>query len=99
MSDDAGLPDFADQAVAGDDVGLDFSSEEDLLDVDKLRDVFQSVLDDPLGDDSGSPDIESDGDLLFLEDSILEDEHEPEVTFSLDEEDEAPGPKQKKKTK
>jgi hypothetical protein len=73
--------------VPGDDE-LEFISEDDILDVDKLRDVFQSVLNSSISDTTDSrDDDDTSADLLFLEDvSLIEDEHEPEVTFSLEEE-------------
>jgi cell division initiation protein len=64
---------------------LEFLSEDDILDVDKLRDIFQSVLDEGGGEAHNSHDGDDEtADLLFLEDDLLEDHHEPEVTFSLD---------------
>jgi DivIVA domain-containing protein len=98
--EDTRLPDFEEQGDTAYEGGLDFSSEEDILDEDKLRDVFQSVLDDSVSDTDDNRDgDDSSSDLLFLEDSIIEDEHEPEVTFSLDEEtvDSKPAKKKKKK--
>jgi len=68
-----------------DDGALEFLNEDDILDVDKLRNVFQSVLDNELGESQDS--WEGDGetaDLLFLDD-LLEDEPEPKVTFAVDE--------------
>ena len=62
-------------------------SEDDILDVDKLRGIFQSVLDEGTSDvhDSREGD-DATADLLFLyDDDLMQDEHEPEVTFSLDE--------------
>jgi len=84
---DTRLPEFQVQDETPDDSGaLEFLSEDDILDVDKLRDVFQSVLDDSFTDTPSSRDEDDSGaDLLFLEDSSIEDEHEPEVTFSLEE--------------
>jgi hypothetical protein len=68
-----------------DDGALEFLSEDDILDVDKLRNVFQSVLDEDLRDSHESPeDDDVTADLLFLDD-LLEDEPEPKVTFSMDE--------------
>jgi len=100
QEEDMRLPDFEEQDEASDNGGLDFLSEDDILDVDKLRGVFQSVLDESVSDGPNSrEDGESSGDLLFLEDSILEDEHEPEVTFSLDEEKADKTPPKKGKTK
>ena len=71
---------------ADDDYGLDFLNEDHILDVDKLRDMFQSVLDDTVSDshDSRSADDTS-SDLLFFGDDFIEDQNEPQVTFSEDE--------------
>jgi hypothetical protein len=86
--EDTRLPDYReedDAAFAGDD--LEFLSEDDILDVDKLRGIFQSVLDEGTSDvhDSREGD-DLTADLLFLDDDdLMQDEHEPEVTFSLDE--------------
>ena len=67
------------------DGALEFLSEDDILDVDKLRNVFQSVLDEDLRDSHESPEGDDvTADLLFLDD-LLEDEPEPKVTFSMDE--------------
>jgi DivIVA domain-containing protein len=88
QEEDTRLPDYEEQdETLGDDGALEFLSEEDILDVDKLRDVFQSVLDDSVSDSHNSreDDDDSSADLLFLEDVTIEDEHEPEVTFSMDE--------------
>ena len=88
QKEDTRLPDYEEQDETRDDDGaLEFLSEDDILDVDKLRDVFQSVLDDSVSDSHNSRDDDDDSsaDLLFLEDVEMEDEHEPEVTFSLDE--------------
>jgi len=72
-----------------DDDELEFLSEDDILDVDKLRGVFQSVLDDSVSDAPTSREDEEEtaADLLFFDDDLLEvmNEPEPEVTFSLDE--------------
>ena len=81
LSDD---DEFEDDSVAGDE--LEFLSEDDILDVDKLRGIFQSVLDDSVSDaPSSRGDDETTADLLFFDDDLLEIEHEPAVTFSLDE--------------
>ena len=99
LPEDTRLPDFEeqDETAGGDE--LEFLSEDDILDVDKLRNVFQSVLDGPGSETSSSrEDDDSGADLLFLEDSIIEDEHEPEVTFSLDEDDAGKKSKNKEKT-
>ncbi|MDX2434485.1 MAG: DivIVA domain-containing protein [Desulfobacterales bacterium] len=87
LPEDTGLPDFAEQDETFDD-DLEFLTEDDLLDVDKLRGIFQSALDGSTSDTPNSRE-DDDGlsaDLLFLEDDIMDDEHEPKVTFSLDEE-------------
>jgi cell division initiation protein len=85
--EDARLPDYRqddDRASGGGDE-LEFLSEDDILDVDKLRDIFQSVLDEGVDDGHISCDVDEEtADLLFIEDDLLEDHHEPEVTFSLD---------------
>ncbi len=66
--------------------GLEFLSEDDILDVDKLRSIFQSVLDEDVSNGHNSrEEDDATADLLFLEDYLVEDEHEPEVTISLDE--------------
>jgi len=68
-----------------DDEGLEFLNEDDMLDVDKLRNVFQSVLDDEVGGSHESRESdEVTDDLLFLDD-LIDDEPEPKVTFSTDE--------------
>ena len=87
LPEDTRLPDFAEQdETFGDD--LEFLTEDDLLDVDKLRGIFQSAMDGTTSDTPNSREEDDDlsADLLFLEDDIMEDEHEPKVTFSLDEE-------------
>ena len=83
--EDTRLPGFEEQDETYDD-DLEFLSEDDILDVDKLRGVFQSVLDSSVSDTPNSRDYDDDSssDLLFLED-ILEEEHEPAVSFSLEE--------------
>jgi cell division initiation protein len=88
QKEDTRLPDYEEQDETHDDDGaLEFLSEDDILDVDKLRDIFQSALDDSQTDShkSREEDDDSSADLLFLEDVEMEDEHEPEVTFSMDE--------------
>jgi DNA repair exonuclease SbcCD ATPase subunit len=87
------LPGFDEQEETYDD-DLEFLSEDDILDVDKLRGVFQSVLDSSVSDTPNSREFDDDSssDLLFLED-ILEEEHEPEVTFSREEENAGTKPK------
>ena len=101
QEEDTGLPDFEEQDETSDDKGLEFLSEDDILDVEKLRGVFQSVLDESVSDgpNSREDDDDSSADLLFLEDSIIEDEHEPEVTFALDEEISGKKPQIKGKAK
>ncbi len=80
------LPDFRKDEEAAGEGDLEFLSEDDILDVDKLRGIFQSVLDE--GPDEGHAGHEGEdaaADLLFLEDDLTADDHEPEVTFSLEE--------------
>jgi len=81
------LPEYGskDDAPSGESE-LEFLSEDDILDVDKLRGIFQSVLDEGLseGHESREGDDVS-ADLLFLEEDFIEDDHEPEVTYALDE--------------
>jgi len=91
--EDTMLPGFEEQDETYDD-DLEFLSEDDILDVDKLRGVFQSVLDNSVSDtpNSREDDDDSSADLLFLED-LLEDEHEPEVSFSLNEGNAGKNPK------
>jgi cell division initiation protein len=82
----AAVQEFQDEEEDFDDDGaLEFLNEDDILDTDKLRNVFQSVLDDEFGEshDSRKGDDET-ADLLFLDD-LLEDEPEPKVIFSMDE--------------
>jgi cell division initiation protein len=88
QAEESRLPDFEVQDdTFGDDDALEFLSEDDILDVDKLRDVFQSVLDDSISDSPESrEDDETSADLLFLEDFDIQDEPEPEVTFSIKDE-------------
>ena len=71
-----------------DDEALEFLNEDDILDVDKLRNVFQSVLDDDVGNGHESREGDDDvtADLLFFDDDLLEDEPEPKVSFA-DEKD------------
>ncbi|KPJ97299.1 MAG: hypothetical protein AMJ60_11905 [Desulfobacterales bacterium SG8_35] len=81
------LPDYHDEddGTSG-GADLEFLSEDDILDVDKLRGIFQSVLDEGISDGHESRDgDDATADLLFLEEDFFEDDHEPEVTFSLDE--------------
>jgi len=71
-----------------DDEALEFLNEDDILDVDKLRNVFQSVLNDDLGRGYESRKGEDDdvtAELLFFDDDLLEDEPEPKVSFAVDE--------------
>ena len=85
--EDTKLPDYRgeDDGASGDS-GLEFLNEDDILDVDKLRGIFQSVLDEDVSDShNGRDGDDATADLLFLEDDIIADDHEPEVTFSLDE--------------
>ena len=95
--EDTRLPDYSDEG-ADEGEELEFLNEDDIMDVDKLRGIFQSVLDEGISDGHESREGEdASADLLFLEDALLEDEHEPEVTFSLDEKDSGKQKKSKKK--
>jgi len=87
FEEDTRLTDNEEQDEGPDDSNLEFLSEDDILDVDKLRGIFQSVLDEGLSEGHASREgDEASADLLFLEeDFIIDDEHEPEVTFALDE--------------
>jgi len=97
VEEDTRLPDYEEQDEGADDSALEFLSEDDILDVDKLRGIFQSVLDEGISDAPESRDGDDvTADLLFLEDDFLEDEHEPEVTFSLDEKEPERQPKLRK---
>ena len=82
--EDSTVQDYQDYETFDDD-GLEFINEDDILDVDKLRNVFQSVLDDDISDSHESREGDDvTAELLFLDD-LIEDGPEPEVTFSLDE--------------
>lgn len=86
----AELPGFREEEEAEESSGeeLEFLSEDDILDVDRLKDIFQSVLDEGMADAPASREgNEVSADLLFLDDDLMEDEHEPEVIFSLDDYD------------
>jgi len=87
QAEDTRLPDYReddDGVFAGDE--LEFLCEDDILDVDKLRNIFQSVLDEGVSDAHNNRNgDDTTADLLFLEDDLFEDDHEPEVSFSLDE--------------
>jgi DivIVA domain-containing protein len=56
--------------------------EEDILDEDKLRDLFASIMDDDISAEEASTDDDS-GLLAGVD--MTEDDHEPEVTFILDD--------------
>jgi cell division initiation protein len=97
IEEDTRVPENEEQEDADEDFGLEFLSEDHILDVDKLRDMFQSVLDDTVSDGHDSRGGEdSSADLLFFEDDFIEDQHEPQVTFSLDENKTEINPKAKK---
>ena len=85
----AELPGFREEEDTGEGgEELEFLSEDDILDVDRLKDIFQSVLDEGMADAHESREgDEVSADLLFLDDDLMEDEHEPEVIFSLDDYD------------
>ena len=93
-TEDSRLPDYEELDQDSDDSALEFLSEDDILDVDKLRGIFQSVLDEGISDAPESRDgDEATADLLFLEEDFIEDDHEPEVSFSLDEKETDEKPK------
>jgi DivIVA domain-containing protein len=97
FEEDTRLPADEEQEDDDDATALDFLSEDDLLDVDKLRGMFQSVLEDTITDGHNSRGSEdSSADLLFFEDDFLEDQHEPQVTFSLEDNKGDDKPKAKK---
>ena len=79
--------DFEEEVEDFEDDALEFLNEDDILDVDKLRNVFQSVLDDEVGGGYKSRGGENDetADLLFFDDDLLEDEPEPIVSFVMDD--------------
>jgi len=66
IKEDTRLPDYEEQDDVDDDSDLEFLSEDDLLDVDKLRGVFQSVLDDTFSDSHNSRDGDESSADLFL---------------------------------
>jgi len=79
--------DYEEEEEDFEDDALEFLNEDDILDVDKLRNVFQSVLDDEVGGGYKSREGENDetADLLFFDDDLLEDEPEPIVSFAMDD--------------
>ena len=79
--------DYEEEDEDFEDDALEFLNEDDILDVDKLRNVFQSVLDDEVGGGYKSRGGENDetADLLFFDDDLLEDEPEPIVSFAMDD--------------
>ncbi|MGW8161337.1 MAG: hypothetical protein ACWGN1_03735, partial [Desulfobulbales bacterium] len=87
------LPDYRSEPEESDTEDLEFLSEDDILDVDKLRGIFQSVLDGGPDSSHSREGDEFGADLLFLEEDFVEDGPEPEVIFSLEEHD--PGSKEK----
>ena len=56
-------------------------NEADILNEDKLRDLFASIMDD----DDSPKEAETSNDMLFGGQGLVKDDHEPEVTFILDE--------------
>ena len=56
-------------------------NEADILNEDKLRDLFASIMDD----DDSPKEAETSSDMLFGGQGLVKDDHEPEVTFILDE--------------
>jgi len=94
LAEDSRLPDYEELDEGSGDGALEFLSEDDILDVDKLRGIFQSVLDEGISDAPESRDgDEATADLLFLEEDFIADDHEPEVSFSLDEKETEEKPK------
>ena len=54
--------------------------------MDKLRGLYQSILDDTISDAHTNREADdSSADLLFFDDDLIDDQNEPQVTFSLDE--------------
>jgi DivIVA domain-containing protein len=93
LSKDTRLPDYREEDEDQDDAALEFLNEDDILDVDKLRGIFQSVLDEGISDGHQTRDgDDTEADLLFLEEDFIEDDHEPKVTFSLNEKETAKNP-------
>jgi cell division initiation protein len=88
---DAELPDYDPKEL---DDGTHFN-EADILNEDKLRDLFASIMDD----DESPREAETASDTLFGGQGLVEDDHEPEVTFILDDalEEEEPGQQAGKK--
>lgn len=86
LTEEKQRPEYPDEDDGDNEGALEFLTEDDILDVDKLRGIFQSVLDEGIDDSHESRDgEEASADLLFLDDDFVEDEHEPEITFSLNE--------------
>ena len=96
--DERSLPDYRTGDVEDSEVeDLEFLTEDDILDVDKLRGIFQTVLDESVSDSHESrysDDVTAD--LLFLEDDFIDDEPEPKVTLTLGEDESPQKPKNKK---
>ncbi|MBW2467074.1 MAG: DivIVA domain-containing protein [Deltaproteobacteria bacterium] len=89
LPEDTRVPEDEEQGGLDDDEEeLEFLSENDILDVEKLRGIFQSVLDVATDAPSTHEDDEdTSSELLFFDDSYVDEEDEPEVSFSLDEKD------------
>ena len=84
LDSDAELPGYEDKEP---DDGTKYD-EGDILNEDKLRDLFASIMDD----DESPREAETANDILFGGENLVKDDHEPEVTFILDdalEEDES----------
>ncbi len=86
LAGDAELPDYDEKEL---DDGTHYD-EADILNEDKLRDLFASIMDD----DESPQEEETATDMLFGGAGMVEDDHEPEVTFILDDalEEDEPGP-------
>jgi DivIVA domain-containing protein len=77
LDEDAELPGYDDKEPE-DSTHYD---EADILNEDKLRDLFASIMDD----DESPQEEETASDSLFGGQNLVEDGHEPEVTFILDD--------------
>jgi cell division initiation protein len=77
LDSDAELPGYEDKDA---DDGKKYD-EADILNEDKLRDLFASIMDD----DESPQETETANDILFGGEGLVKDDHEPEVTFILDD--------------
>ena len=86
VEEDTRVPESEEQDQEEDDNSVGLLSEDDILDVDKLRGLYQSILDDTISDAHTNREADdSSADLLFFDDDLIDDQNEPQVTFSLDE--------------